>query len=200
MLDFEIAEGGQAARAPVDHVAPAIDQLLVVEPQEGFQHGAVERRLQRKALARPVAGSAQADHLVLDGAAAVGFPLPDAPLKLFPPDLLAVEALLGQLALHHHLGGDAGVVHPRQPQYAVALHAPPAHQDVNLGMLEHVAHVERAGDVGRRDGEREAGLVGRALLGGHFGRVELALHPLLRPARLNRARLIRLGDVSLCHG
>ena len=50
---------------------------------------------------------------------------------------------VGELALDHHLGGDAGVVGAGQPERVVAAHAVPADGDIDLGVLEHVAHVER---------------------------------------------------------
>ena len=49
-----------------------------------------------------------------------------------------------------------------QPEGVVAEHAMPADGHVDLGVLQHVAHVERAGDVGRRDDEREVRLPGSA--------------------------------------
>ena len=76
------------------------------------------------------------------------------------PRSRAVDAFLGQLALHHHLGGDAGVVGAGQPERVVAEHAMPADGDVDLGVLEHVADVERAGDVGRRNDERKYAAAG----------------------------------------
>ncbi len=37
--DFEIADGGLAARTPVDDVRAAVDEALVIEADEGFAHG-----------------------------------------------------------------------------------------------------------------------------------------------------------------
>ena len=65
------------------------------------------------------------------------------------------SAFFGEFALDHHLGGDAGVVGAGQPEGVVAAHAMPADGDVDFGVLQHVADVERAGDIGRRDDERE---------------------------------------------
>ena len=59
--------------------------------------------------------------------------------------------LLEQPLLDDGLGGDAGVVGAGHPEDVVALHPPPADQDVLQGVIERVAQVERAGDVGRRD-------------------------------------------------
>ena len=72
---------------------------------------------------------------------------------------------LGQLALDHHLGGDAGVVGAGQPQRRLAAHALEADQHVLQGVVQRVADVQRAGDVRRRDDDRErlgGRIVGRA--------------------------------------
>src|SRR5580704_5068689 len=79
--DFQIADGGEAARAPVDHVTSAINQAVAIEAQESFEHGTIERGFKSEALARPIAGSTQANHLLLDHSTAFRFPLPDAALE-----------------------------------------------------------------------------------------------------------------------
>ena len=71
-------------------------------------------------------------------------------------------ALGVELALHHHLGGDAGVVRARLPQRVVAAHAVVAREHVHERVLEGMAHVQRAGDVRRRNRDG----VGRALPAG----------------------------------
>ena len=68
---------------------------------------------------------------------------------------MRVGAFGFELALDHHLGGDAGVVGAGDPEGEVAEHAVPAREDVHLGLVEHVAHVEAAGDVGRREQDGE---------------------------------------------
>ena len=61
----------------------------------------------------------------------------------------------GQLALHHHLGGDAGVVGPGQPQRRRPAHALEADQDVLKRVVERMADVQRPGHVRRRDDDGE---------------------------------------------
>ena len=155
MLHFEIGQRGLAAGTPVHHVLAAIDQALFVQAHEGFAHRAREPGIEREALAGPIAAVAGALHLPFDDAAVLFFPLPDALFELLAAQVALVQAFLFELALHHHLGGDAGVIGARQPQRVVAAHAMPADRDIDVGVLEHVAHVERAGDVGRRDDQRE---------------------------------------------
>ncbi len=89
-------------------------------------------------------------------------------LKIMPPDssfhsqmrstnfsrpIVAAVGLLalGKLALDHHLRGDAGMVHARLPQHVLAAHALEADQNVLQRVVERVAHMQRAGDVRRRN-------------------------------------------------
>jgi len=44
--------------------------------------------------------------------------------------------------LNDQLGGNGGVIGAGQPEDVFAAHPMPAHQDVDLRMLQHVAHVE----------------------------------------------------------
>src|SRR5690606_40320994 len=60
-------------------------------------------------------------HLLDDGAALLGLPLPDPLEKLRTTELVPVGAFLLQLSLHHHLGRDASVIGAWQPQRFVAL-------------------------------------------------------------------------------
>jgi hypothetical protein len=60
-------------------------------------------------------------------------------------------------------------------------------------MLEHVSHVKRAGDVGRRDYQREAVRIS----GGGFHPKELFVHPPFGPVRLKPLGLIDLLDFLL---
>ena len=90
---------------------------------------------------------------MLDDDAAVFFlPRPDA-----LDEFLAAEVLLGLFFLRPYrfldlpLGGDAGVVHTRQPERFAAQHAGASGEDVLDGVVEHVAEREHTGDVGRRD-------------------------------------------------
>lgn len=142
------------------------DEYLDDGARQPFVHG--------EALARPVAGCAKALELVDDGAAALGLPLPD-PLKEFGAAHVAPSRLLPfhQLALDHHLGGDAGMIGAGLPQHVAATHPLETAQDVLQRVVERVAHVQRTGHIRRRDHDGE-------------GRGVLALGPagLERPALL----------------
>ena len=91
----------------------------------------------------------------------------------------------GELALDDHLGGDAGVIGAGEPERGVAAHAMPADGDVDLGVLQHVAHVERAGDVGRRNDERKYRFAGL-----ECGVVDAGFDPPLSPVGLEPLGLV----------
>src|ERR1700691_2266130 len=178
--DFEVADGGKTARAPVDHVTSAINQAVAIEAQESFEHGAIERGFQSETLSRPIARSTQANHLFLDDAAAFRFPFPDAAFEFLAAEILALDAVLGEHAFHDELRGDAGVVHAGEPERAFAAHAMPADEHVDLSVLQHVADVDRAGNIGRGkcDGKGAAAAIA-GILGAKYFFVEPGFGPAL---------------------
>ena len=167
ILDLEVGDRGFEMRIPVHQPLAAIDEALVVKIDEDADYGVVEiplfpRRGIRGAghgegLAVPVAGTAEALELADDGAA--GFPLllPHAAGKGVAAHLAARGfAVLRHFAFGHHLGGDPGMVGARLPERIVPLHAVPACQDILQGVVEGVAHMERARHIGRGDHHAEA--------------------------------------------
>jgi poly(A) polymerase len=90
-------------------------------------------------------------------------PLPDFFEELLATQVVARDALAVELAFHHDLRRDAGVVGARLPQRVVAAHAVVARQRIHDRLVEAVAHVQRAGDIRRR--QQDAEIVG-------FGGVE----------------------------
>ena len=90
VLDLDVGERGQAARAPVDDALGAVDQPVVVEPLEDRLDGAGQALVHGEALAAPVDAVAEAAHLAEDRAAGLGLPLPD-PLD----ERLAAEVVAG---------------------------------------------------------------------------------------------------------
>ena len=126
-------------------------------------------------------------------------------LKIMPPDSAfhsqtfstnssrprsrRLDLPLHQLALDHHLRGDAGMVHARLPQHVLAAHALEADQDVLQRVVERVAHMQRAGDVRRRDDDGE-GLGAR--LGTRAGAEGVRLLPELGDLRLDGGGIVGL--------
>ena len=157
VLDFQVGDRGECARIPIDHVLAAVDQTALVKTDKALGHGSRQPGVHREPLPGPVAARADALELSHDRAAVGLLPVPYVLEELLPPEIAAVDAVLGQLALDQHLGGDTGVIGARQPENIASAHPLPAHRDVDLRGLEHVPHVQRASHVGRRDHQREHG-------------------------------------------
>ena len=185
VLHFQVGNGGVELGVPVDQALAAVDQAVLVQAHEGFLDRFGEAVVHGEALARPVHGGAQAADLAGDGAAGLVLPLPDLLEELLAAQVMTGDALRGQLALHHHLGGDAGVVGTRLPQGVAALHAAEADQRVHDGVVEAMAHVQAAGDVRRRDHD------GVGLAGALRGEVVVLL-PGLVPGSFDGVRLVGL--------
>ena len=107
-------------------------------------------------------------------------------------DVGALQPLAVEVALDHHLRGDAGMVGADHPQRVLALHPRVADEDVLQRIVERMADVQRAGDVGRRHDDREGLGVGPL-------RAEQPLpFPMGIPAGLDRAGFEGLGKLG--HG
>ena len=154
VLDLEVGDGRPRARVPVDHVVVAVDQALLVQRDEDLQHRADVVLVQREALFLVVARGAEALVLLDDRAAVLLAPAPHALGERLAADLLARGALGLEQALDLRLRGDAGVVGAQDPLRPLAAHAVVADQRVLDRAVERVPHVQRAGDVRRRDRDR----------------------------------------------
>ena len=151
VIDLDVGQRGQAARAPVDDPLGPVDQLVVEEPLEDRLDGPRQPLVHREPLAGPVHAVAEAAHLAEDAAAVLGLPLPDPLHERLAAEVVPGQALLGELALDDVLGRDARVVHARQPERAVALHPAAADHGVAQRVVERVADVQRARYVRRRE-------------------------------------------------
>src|SRR5882757_2839493 len=58
---------------------------------------------------------------------------------------------LHELALDHHLGRDAGMVGAGLPEHVAAAHALETGEHILERVVQRMAHMQGAGDVGRRD-------------------------------------------------
>ena len=166
LLDLEIGDRRAQHRVPVDQALVAIDQALPVEADEDLDHRPAQAFVHGKALARPVGRGAEAAELTPDRAARFGLPGPDPLDERLAAEGAPLRPLPGQLALHHHLRRDPGVVHARLPERVAAGLAAIAGEHVLQRVVERVPHVQAAGDVGRRHhhapGLRSAGPAGEA--------------------------------------
>ena len=149
--DLVVTDGGVALRVPVDHSHSPVDPSLLVEIHEGVDDGLGELRLHGEAGAVPVAGSAELAQLLEYDASVLLLPLPG-----ILEELLSGKRLLGDahaLELGHNLvlGGDGSVVGTGDPAGVPAVHAGLADEHVVECIVEHMSHVQDAGDVRRRD-------------------------------------------------
>ena len=156
LLDFNIGNRALEVGIPVHQPLIAVDQLFLVQLDEHLAHGIGQPLIEGEPLATPVAGGTQAPKLIGDGAATLRLPLPDLGHKVVAAHVAAaLIAGLRQLAFHHHLGGDAGVVCAGQPQHRLAPHPLKARQYVLQGVVQRVADVQGSRHIRRRDDDGE---------------------------------------------
>ena len=152
LLDFQVGDGGQEVRIPVDQTLVPVDQAFLVKLHENLEDRPGQTFVHGEAFARPVARGAQTAQLIDDGSAGLTLPLPDPLHEGLPAHGVPIRFLvLHELALDDHLRGDAGMVHPRLPQHVLAAHAFEPDQNILDRVVEGVPHMQRAGYVGRRD-------------------------------------------------
>ena len=150
VLDLEVRNRGRERHAPVDQIVVAIDVTALVQFDEDLLHGGRVAIVHREALARVVHRCAEALVLLDDRGAGRFLPLPDALHKRLATEVVARDAIGGELALNDHLRGDARMIGTRLPEDVAALHATPTDQQVLHRAVERVAHVQRTRHVGRR--------------------------------------------------
>ena len=200
MVHLQVGEGGGAPWAPVDDPLSAVDEALIVQVDERGTHGEAGTFVEGEAAASPVAGRSESLVLLVYCVAVSPYPVPHALEEALAAKLLPREAglilgvfrgFLRQAALHHDLGGNAGVVGAGEPERGLSLHAVPPDHDVREGGLERVAEVKLPRHVGRRHYDHE-----RLLLGVDCGREVAAVDPGAVEALLNCARIVGFGYVS----
>ncbi len=154
--DLEIRDRGLKLGVPVDEPLVLVNEPLAIELDEHLGDRARQALVEREALAAPVAGGAEALELGHDRAAQFRLPRPDPLDERLASHGAAVRLLpLHELALDHHLRGDAGVIDARLPQHVAAVHAPIAAENILKRVVERMAHMQVAGDVRRRNDDAE---------------------------------------------
>ena len=171
---------------PVDESFAPIDEALFVEADEHLLHRVGQAIVHREPLLVPIQGRAQAAELAGNGTAGLRPPFPNALDEGIATEILTGLVFRLQLPLYHHLGRDPRMVRARLPQSAFTFHTVVAHQGIHHGIIEPVAHVKAARDVGRRDHDA----VGT---GARVGGPEIAVFlPPLIPALFDGMRFVRL--------
>ena len=181
--DLQVGDGGVQLRIPVDQTIAAVDQPVLMQAYEYFLYRVGKALVHGKALPRPVRGGSQSAELAGNVAAGVLFPIPDFFYELSAAQVVAGQALFIQLSLHHHLSGDAGMIGADLPECIVALHSMVANQGIHNAFLEAVAHMQAAGDIGRRDHDAIRCAVAT-------GRKVAVFFPCVVPVTFNTGRLV----------
>ena len=219
LLNFEVRNRRLEPGVPVDEALVPVDEALLEEVDEDFQHRPRKAFVHREAFARPVARGAEALELVEDGSAGFFLPFPDALDELLAAEVATVHLSLHELPLDDHLRRDARVIRPGLPEHVLPAHALETAQDVLQRVVEGVAHVQGARHVRRRDDDRVRrrvlpigppgfecfGLLpadGNARL--HGGRIESLVHRLgtgcwraIRGARMPATKRSRLAKSTV---
>ncbi len=166
-----VAESRECLGVPVHHAHSAVDVPLFVKAVEDADYGAGARFVHGEGGAFPVAGSTEFLELFEDDAAVFVGPVPGVLQELFAREVGFLDSVGGEFGHHFGFRRDGGMVGAGHPQGVFARHAGTADEDVLDGVVEHVAHVQHAGDVGRRDYYA----VGFTVIG--FAVEEAVLHP-----------------------
>jgi hypothetical protein len=161
VFHFQVGHRALQHRVPVDQALAPVDQALVVQLHKGVGDHLAQLVVHGEVFAAPVHAVAHAAHLGGDGVAALLLPFPHFGHEVFArfggrgAHVVAADALGLQLALHHNLRGNARVVGAGHPHRVEPGHAVVAGQAVHDGLVEGMAHVQRARHIGRRqlDGE-----------------------------------------------
>ena len=182
---FQVRDGALAAGTPVHEVGTAVDQAFPVQLHKSGPHGVAQAIVQGKALPLPVTTHPKALVLLCDTGMVDLLPLPHLLHKLFPAEVVASDALLGQFPLHHVLGSNACVIAAGQEQSLVAIHPEIARHQVFDSGRQGMPQVQSSRDVGRRHGDAPCRFVGigQPLFDQHFGLEEaLRFPPVVQPS------------------
>jgi hypothetical protein len=142
LLDLEVGNRGLQLRVPVDQPLVLVDQAFLVKLTNTLSTAFDSPSSMVKRSRDQSQDAPSRLQLADDDAAGFVLPLPDLVEERLAADGAAVDLALGQLALDHHLRGDAGMVETRLPQHVPAPHALEAAQDVLQRVVERVAHMQ----------------------------------------------------------
>ena len=109
--------------------------------------------------------------------------------EFFSGKVFFINALFLEELHYLGFGSDRGMVRTRNPAGVFALHSGTSDEDVLYGIVEHVPHVEHAGDVRRRNDDG-VGL----LIWIYAGGKQLVFHPIRIPFGLGSCRFVFAGN------
>ena len=189
MDDFFIAQRRLRSGVPVDHALAPVDEAFLVEVDEGVDDAIVILFIHGEARARPVATGTELLQLFEDDPPVLMGPIPCVFQEFIPRQVRLLDALLTQPAHHLGFGGNGCMVRTRHPAGVLAHHPCAAHQHVLDGVVEHVPHVEHAGDIRRGNDHR----VGLAVVGLAFEKA--VLQPVSVPLLFAGTRIVSRRDL-----
>ncbi len=176
-VDLLIADGGAAARTPVDDARAAVDESLVEQRLEHESDGSHVLIVERETRTPPVARVSHPSHLLVDAPAVFRVPRVDAGLERGSAQRLFGRALFVELPLDDVLCRDRRVVGPGAPLHLEATHPSLTAHGVLDGERRCMAHVQDAGDVGWWERDDECGF-GACDIGTSDSELAPALAPL----------------------
>ena len=182
--DFFVRKRGFRLRVPVDHAQSAVNVALGVQVGKNLVHAVAADLVHGEGRAVPVAAGAELFELLEYDSAVLVRPFPGVLQKGVAAEVGFFNPFSAELLHHLGLGRDRRVVGARNPAGIESAHAGAAHEHILNGVVEHVAHVQYAGHVGRRNHNG----VGRTVVGSR-GK-SLVLEPCLVPALFNLARSV----------
>ena len=189
---FVVADGRLQIRVPVDQPLAAIDQPLLEQTERtyaaprGHTVGSSVNRVRCQSQLQPscsswprIRASYSFFHFQMRSTSAAR-----------PRSCRAELFFFQQPPLDHGLRGDAGMIGARHPQRVVALHPPPADENILQRVVQRMPQVQRAGHVRRRNDDR----IRLALRVGLAVKIA-AILPERIPAVLRRLVIVLLGKL-----
>ena len=159
---LHIRQGRETSRTPVDHALGPIEGAVFVKADKDLAHRLGKSRIHGESLVVPGERGAKPSNLVPDPGADGVLPLPDTRDKILAAQTLEIDAVCAKLFFHDILGGNAGVIHPGNPQNIVSRHPVVAGHHILDRQVEGMSHMKAAGDIGGRNHHRK----GRVSLSG----------------------------------
>lgn len=150
--EFVVGEGGLDACGPVDQAFATVDQAFVEEGEEDVTNGFGKAGGHGELGAFPVEGGAEAFELSEDPGFVEVFPRPDPFEHGLSAEIVAGESFfLPEAAFDDGLGGDTCVIGTGHPEGRKALHPGDPGEHILDAIVQGVAEVQSACDIGQRD-------------------------------------------------
>ncbi len=128
-----------------------VNDAIVIPVGEYAANAAGVIGVKREMLIIVIARAAHALDLAYDGSTVLLAPFPALVNKRLAPNFKARNALVVELFINLRLRGDARMVGSQNPTRGTPLHARVTYARVLDGVVERVAHMQHAGDIGRRN-------------------------------------------------